>query len=99
MKKVAIITSGGDGSGINSAIEMISRENMIDLYGFHDGFKGILNNDLVHLTNQYCQHNSLNGKQLSIADDFYHACGSLYHTLRANVPVLADWFTTCFFYL
>lgn len=63
MKKVAIITSGGDGSGINSAIEMISRENMIDLYGFHDGFKGILNNDLVHLTNQYCQHNSLNGKQ------------------------------------
>src|SRR5699024_7378933 len=63
MKKVAIITSGGAGSGINSAIEMISRENLIDLYGFHDGFKGILNNDLVHLTKQYCQHNSLNGTQ------------------------------------
>ena len=32
---------------------------------------------------------------LSIADESYHACGSLYHTLRENVPVLADWFTTC----
>src|SRR5699024_4467477 len=32
---------------------------------------------------------------LCIADDSYHACGSLYHTLRENVPVLADLFTTC----
>src|SRR5699024_12091663 len=27
---------------------------------------------------------------LSIADESYHACGSLYHTLLENVPVLAD---------
>jgi len=42
-------------------------------------------------------HNSLDllYNYVSIADDSYHACGSLYHTLRTNVPVLADWFTTC----
>lgn len=64
MKKVAIITSGGDGAGINAAIEMISREDKIDLYGFHDSFNGILRNKPIHLSKQYCQNYSLDGKQI-----------------------------------
>src|SRR5690625_319047 len=31
--------------------------------------------------------------QLSIADGFYQLCSSFYHSLRSNVPLLAEWFT------
>jgi|SRR5690625_2840488 len=30
---------------------------------------------------------------LSIADGFYQLCSSFYHSLRSNVPLLAEWFT------
>lgn len=64
MKKIAIITSGGDGSGINSAIEMISRGKLIDLYGFHGGYDGILSSQPVHLTQEYCENRALDGTHL-----------------------------------
>ncbi|MCK0470106.1 6-phosphofructokinase [Halalkalibacter sp. APA_J-10(15)] len=64
MKKVAIITSGGDGAGINSTIEMISRSRSIDLYGFNGGYDGILHDAPVHLTREYCENRSLDGVHL-----------------------------------
>lgn len=64
MKKVALITSGGDGSGINSAIEILSRNQDIDLYGFNEGFNGILNNEPIHLTADYCENRALDGRHL-----------------------------------
>lgn len=64
MRKVAFITSGGDGSGINSTIEMISRNKRIDLYGFHGGYDGIIHNQPVHLTQEYCENRSLDGAHL-----------------------------------
>lgn len=64
MKKVALITSGGDGSGINAAIEIMSREKSIDLYGFNGGFDGILDNQSIHLTRELCENHSLDGKHL-----------------------------------
>src|SRR5690625_1128160 len=30
---------------------------------------------------------------MSIADGFYQLCSSFYHSLRSNVPLLAEWFT------
>lgn len=64
MIKVALITSGGDGAGINSAIEMISRNKHIDLYGFDGGYDGILTNTSIHLTSEYCQNRALDGAHL-----------------------------------
>ncbi|SFL59998.1 6-phosphofructokinase 1 [Gracilibacillus orientalis] len=61
MKKVALITSGGDGAGINSTIDMISNNHNIDLYGFHGGYNGILTNDPIHLTPQYGENKVLDG--------------------------------------
>lgn len=63
-KKVAIITSGGDGAGINSAIEMIAKEETIDLYGFNGGFDGIVNNGPIHLTAKYCAGYTIEGKHI-----------------------------------
>ncbi|WP_208586093.1 6-phosphofructokinase [Gracilibacillus suaedae] len=64
MKKVALITSGGDGAGINSTIEMIAKNTHIDLYGFHGGYSGILSNDPIHLTEEYCENRALDGIHL-----------------------------------
>ncbi len=61
MRRVALITSGGDGAGINSMIEMLSRNKEIDLYGFHDGYDGILANQPIHLTQANCENHSLDG--------------------------------------
>ncbi|MFD1415037.1 6-phosphofructokinase [Oceanobacillus jeddahense] len=61
MHRVALITSGGDGAGINSMIEMLARYEGIDLYGFHDGYDGILVNQPIHLTQTHCANHSLDG--------------------------------------
>ncbi|WP_276705401.1 6-phosphofructokinase [Caldibacillus debilis] len=64
MVKVAVITSGGDGSGVNAAITMISKDKNINLFGFHDGFDGILKNDPIPLKMANIQHYNLDGKQI-----------------------------------
>jgi len=41
VNKVAVVTSGGDASGINALFEGILTNEKIDLWGFHGGFDGI----------------------------------------------------------
>lgn len=64
MIKAAVIFSGGDGSGVNAAIETIVKDREIKLYGFHDGFNGILYNEPIPLTQSICQNRILDGKQI-----------------------------------
>lgn len=64
MKKVAIITSGGDGAGINAALEMLSRCKELDLYGFSGGYDGVLTHSPIHLTASYCENTSLDGRHI-----------------------------------
>ncbi|UOQ83643.1 6-phosphofructokinase [Gracilibacillus salinarum] len=61
MKKVALITSGGDGAGINATIEMMANHPHIDLYGFSGGYNGISINEPIHLTPQFVENKSLAG--------------------------------------
>ena len=52
LKKVAILANGGDVSGFNAVIRAIIKtaENKnIECYGFIDGFRGLLKNDIVKL--------------------------------------------------
>ena len=52
MKKVAILTNGGDAPGLNAVIRAIvktARTNGVECYGFIEGYKGLLNNDYVKL--------------------------------------------------
>ena len=52
LKKVAILANGGDVSGFNAVIRAIIKtaENKdVECYGFIDGFRGLLKNDIVRL--------------------------------------------------
>jgi 6-phosphofructokinase 1 len=53
MKKIGLITSGGDSPGMNACIRAVVRtaraENM-DVIGFYRGYEGLIDNDYVQLT-------------------------------------------------
>ena len=45
IKKIGILTSGGDSPGMNAAIRAVTRvalKNGIEVYGIRDGFKGLI---------------------------------------------------------
>jgi len=47
-RNIALLTSGGDASGMNAVIRTITRYaiyNNLKVYGFYEGFKGLINND------------------------------------------------------
>ncbi len=47
-RRIAVITSGGDASGMNAAIRAVTRYgiyNGLQVYGFYEGYKGLINND------------------------------------------------------
>ena len=53
MKKIAVLTSGGDAPGMNAAIRAVVRSalhNGMEVYGVHGGSKGLLNNDFEKMT-------------------------------------------------
>ena len=52
MKKVAILTNGGDAPGLNAVIRAIvktAEHNGIECYGFIEGYKGLLENNYIKL--------------------------------------------------
>ena len=52
VKKVAILTNGGDAPGLNAVIRAIiktARTHGVECYGFIEGYKGLLNNNYVKL--------------------------------------------------
>ena len=55
IKKVAILANGGDVAGFNAVIRGIKKtceEQGIECYGFIEGYKGLLENNIVRLDNQ-----------------------------------------------
>ncbi len=53
MKKIAVMTSGGDSPGLNAAIRAVVRTAMnydIEVYGIRQGYTGLLNGDFELLT-------------------------------------------------
>ena len=53
VKKIAVLTSGGDAPGMNSAIFGVfsaCKENNIKLYGIVGGYDGLIDNNFVELT-------------------------------------------------
>jgi len=52
LKKVAILTNGGDAPGLNAVIRAITktaRTNGVECYGYIEGYKGLLENNYVKL--------------------------------------------------
>ncbi|WP_440894727.1 6-phosphofructokinase [Amphibacillus sp. Q70] len=52
LKKIAILTSGGDSQGMNSAVRAVARTglaNGFEIFGIRKGYKGLINNDFIKL--------------------------------------------------
>ncbi|MGB4599900.1 MAG: 6-phosphofructokinase, partial [Trichlorobacter sp.] len=52
MKKIGILTSGGDCSGMNAAIRAAARtaiSNNVEMIGYRKGYLGLLKNDFIPL--------------------------------------------------
>ncbi len=52
MKKIAILTSGGDSQGMNAAIRVVAKTAMskgMEVYGIRRGYKGILDKDIFKM--------------------------------------------------
>jgi len=52
IKKIAMLTSGGDASGMNAVIRAVTRYARfkgLEVLGFYEGFKGLINNDYIVL--------------------------------------------------
>ncbi len=56
MKKIGILTAGGDCPGLNAAIRGVAKTAILEygmqVIGFNEGFKGLLENDYTELTEQ-----------------------------------------------
>jgi len=53
MKRIAVMTSGGDSSGLNAAIRAVVRTGMahdVEVFGVRQGYTGLLNGDIKPLT-------------------------------------------------
>lgn len=53
MKKIAILTSGGDAQGMNTAIRAVAKTAMFkgwEVYGIRRGYKGMLEDDIYKMT-------------------------------------------------
>jgi 6-phosphofructokinase 1 len=54
MKRIAVLTSGGDSPGMNPAIRSITRAGLLqgmDVVGIRNGYQGLLDNEFVPLDN------------------------------------------------
>ncbi len=53
MRKIAVLTSGGDAPGMNAAIRAVARmgiESGLDVFGVRDGYAGLITGELVYLS-------------------------------------------------
>jgi len=52
MKRIAVLTSGGDAPGMNAAIRSVVRTGLVkgwEVYGVREGYKGLINNQMIEL--------------------------------------------------
>ena len=64
MKKIAIIASGGDAVGINSAIAQIAQRKELDILAFHGGYDGIIEQSPFNLSHAEIGSALSSGKNL-----------------------------------
>jgi 6-phosphofructokinase 1 len=54
IKRIGVLTSGGDASGMNAVVRSIVRYSIykkIEVYGYYEGFRGLISNNCKILTN------------------------------------------------
>lgn len=74
MRRIGVITSGGDAPGMNAAIRAVVRNSAyygIEVYGVKKGFMGLINSDFVKL-------------DISSVGDIIHRGGTVLQTARCD---------------
>ncbi len=75
MQKLAVLTSGGDASGMNAAIRAVVRSAIyqdMQVYGIYQGFEGLIAGNLSEMT-------------LGSVADIIHRGGTILRTSRSNL--------------
>lgn len=78
LKKIAVLTSGGDAPGMNAAIRAVVRKGIyhhLDVYGVYNGFYGLV-------------HGNLEKLELGSVGDIIHRGGTILRSAR--LPEFAD---------
>ena len=73
MKKIAVLTSGGDAPGMNAAVRAVVRAALhegIEVYGVVRGYNGLINDELIPMT-------------LRTVSDIIHRGGTVLYTARS----------------
>ena len=74
MKRVAVLTSGGDAPGMNAAVRAVARTAIyhgMDVIGFRRGYEGLIEGDVIPLTR-------------SSVGDIIHRGGTILRTARCE---------------
>lgn len=72
VKKIAVLTSGGDAPGMNAAIRSVTRTALnrgVDVFGVYRGFNGLINSDIFPMN-------------LRSVSDIIHRGGTMLYTAR-----------------
>jgi 6-phosphofructokinase 1 len=59
IKKIGVLTSGGDSPGMNAAIRAVVRAGFyydIEMYGIYRGYEGMIQDDIKKLDSRYITH-------------------------------------------
>lgn len=73
IKKIAVLTSGGDAPGMNAAVRAVTRTALgrgLDVYGVYRGYNGLINGDIKQLN-------------LRSVSDIIHRGGTALYTARS----------------
>ncbi len=74
IKKIAVLTSGGDAPGMNAAVRSVVRTALykgIEVYGVYRGYNGLINGDLLPMN-------------LRTVSDIIHRGGTMLYTARSD---------------
>lgn len=72
MKRIGVLTSGGDSPGMNAAVRAVVRKAIfheMEVYGIYHGYQGLINGDIRKL-------------ELGSVGDIIHRGGTMLHTAR-----------------
>ena len=80
IKKLAVLTSGGDAPGMNAAVRAVVRTALskgVQVYGVYRGYNGLINGDLVEM-------------DLRSVSDIIHRGGTMLYTCLLYTSDAAD---------
>ncbi|WP_034750376.1 6-phosphofructokinase, partial [Halalkalibacter wakoensis] len=74
MKRIGVLTSGGDSPGMNAAIRAVVRKSIfhgIEVYGISHGYAGLINGDIKKM-------------EIGSVGDIIHRGGTILYTARCE---------------